>query len=494
MEQNMVLSGRILKKFSIFPLGRLCQKISQEKNIDMYLEESFGVDKRTFTNGMITLLLVSSLAVGIALQRSGNSLINIFLIITALFLFLIKIVDHVVHSSYELQRTRRDITTILVLNDIWAVWEVTGSIFDLIQYIAQGNYPDLLEKWQTLPTDINLGENPEKTIRMFFKENQYSELDHVITVLLHRTTPDEAISLKIEELKNDSHACYLAGLSKLSDLASLMMGANSILPISLSLLFLIAGLGNTPAILIVPILAMFLTAIILRLGFYPFLVDLSQDTIIQENEIGWFLINFGRQLEKIDCQEIALVELLAEENSTFKISSGTMADIVYNLESTPLIEKIFRNIPTLLHTAKLCDNFLTLDVRTAATSIKKLGVTLNENISIKKKIQNAINAEKSRIKVIQSVTAVILGLLAAIAPLFSLIGKVRDFGSLSPLFPPVNTPWWILIAMGSIILIGGAYMLRQRSDKKLDAIQILLNLVLFFITYRIGIGFIAQLY
>lgn len=490
----MFLFRRILRRFSFIPLGTLCQKISQEKHIDKYLEETFGVNKRTFTNSIITLLLLSTLLIGGILQLSENSFITTFLISILYFLFLIKITDHLIHTSYDLQCTRKDITSILVLTDIWAVWEITGSIFDLIRYITQGNYPELGEKWHQLLKDINLGLDPEKTLRMFFKKNQYLELDHVIAILLQRSTPDEAISLKIEEIKRNIHARYLSGLQKLSDLSSLMIGANGILPISLILIFLIAGLGNTPLIIIIPALTTFLTALILRLGFYPFLLDQSQDNIPQENELGWFLVNLGRKLEKIDCQEVALMELLYEEDTSLKIDSETMIDIVYNLENTPLVEKTFKKFPNILHTARLCDKFLTLDVRTAANSIKLIGVTLNENSSIKRKVQKAIDAEKNRIKMIQAINAPIFGLLMSITPLFSLIGNVRDLGSPSLLLPPNITPWWGLIASGSIIILGGVYMLRKLSGKTLDTVQIGLNLFLFFSAFYIGTRFISQLY
>lgn len=458
------------------------------------MEETFGVNKRDFTNGIITLLLLSSLLIGGIFQLSGKSLMTTFLISIIFFLLLIKIIDHLIHTSYDLQRTRKDITSILVLADIWAVWEITGSIFDLIRYITQGNYPELSEKWQQLLTDVNLGMDPEKTLRKFLKINQYLELYHVISILLHRSTPDEEISLKIEEIKRNLHARYLSGLQKLSDLSSLMIGANGILPISLILIFLIAGLGNTPLIMIIPALTTFLTALILRLGFYPFLLDQSQDNISQENELGWFLVNLGRKLEKIDCQEVALMELLFEEDASFKIDSETIVDIVYNLENTPLLEKTFKKLPNLLHTARLCDKFLTLDVRTASKSIKKIGVTLNENSSIKKKVQKAIDAEKNRIKMIQAINAPIFGLLMSITPLLSLIGNVRDLGNLSLLLPTNITPWWGLIASGSIIILGGVYMLRKLSGKTLDTVQIGLNLVLFYSAFYIGTGFISQLY
>jgi len=490
----MTISGQILRKFSFLPLGKLCQKVSQEKFIDTYIEDLFSVDKKTFTDGIITLLLVASLTIGVVAQQRRDSLITTFLIITTLFLFFIKIVDHLVHSSYELQQTRKDISAIFILNDIWAVWEVTGSIFELIQHITQGTHSELRKKGKQLLTDINLGENPEKTLRTFFKNNQYFDLDHVIAILLHRNTPDEVISLKMEEIKTDFHTRYLSGLQKLSDLASLIIGANSILPISLSLIFLLVGLGNTPSIIFVPTLTILLTVVILRVGFYPFLIDSPHDKSIQENEIGWFLINLGRMLEKIDCQEIALIDLLTEESTTFRTTSETMADIVYNLETTPIIEKTFNNYPNLTHIAQLCDNLLTLDVNTAATSIKKLGTTFNENTTIRKTLQKAVDAEKSRIKVIQTINAVIFGLLIAITPIISMIGKFRDFMGPTPLIPPTYTPWWSLIAMGSVILIGGIYLQRQLSNKKIDALQIILNLALFFITYRIGTGFISQLF
>lgn len=490
----MFLIRRILERFSFIPLGTLCHKISQEKHIDKYLEETFGVNKRAFTNSIITLLLLSSLLIGGILQLSGNSLITTFLISIVFFLFLIKITDHLIHTSYDLQRTRKNITSIFVLADIWAVWEITGSVFDLIRYITQGNYPELSEKWQQLLTDVNLGMDPEKTLKKFFKKNQYLELDHVIAILLHRSTPDEGISLKIEEIKRNLHDRYLSGLQKLSDLSSMLIGTNGILPISLILIFLIAGLGNTPLIMIIPALTTFLTALILRLGFYPFLLNHSQDNISQENELGWFLVNLGRKLEKIDCQEVALMELLFKEDTSFKIDSETMVDIVYNLENTPLIEKTFKKIPNLLPMARLCDKFLTLDIRTASKSIKKIGVTLNENSSIKKKVQKAIDAEKNRIKMIQAINAPIFGLLMSITPLLSLIGNVRDLGNLNLFLPPNITPWWGLIASGSIIILGGVYMLRKLSCKTLDTVQIGLNLVLFFSAFYIGTGFISQLY
>ncbi len=490
----MFVLGRLLRKFSFVPLGSFCQKISHDKSINNFLEDNFGVNKRTFTNGMVTILLLAALAMGFLLGKSGKSSMIVLLIPAVFFFSLIKITDHLIYSSYELQQTRKGITSILILNDIFAVWEVTGSIFDLVQYISQGNYLELGEKWNGVLTDINLGANPENTIRMFFKKNQYSELNHVVSILLHRPTPDETVLLKIEEIKKDLHNRYLAGLQKLSDLSSLMIGANGILPISLFLIFLIACLGNTPLIMIIPALTTFLTALILRLGFYPFLLDQSQDNIPQENELGWFLVNFGRKLEKIDCQEVALMELLFEKDISLKIDSETMVDIVYNLENTPILEKTFKKFPNILHTARLCDKFLTLDVRTAANSIKKIGVTLNENSSIKKKVQKAIDAEKNRIKMIQAINAPIFGLLMSITPLFSLIGNVRDLGNPSLLLPPNITPWWGLIASGSIIILGGVYMLRKLSGKTLDTVQIGLNLFLFFSAFYIGTSFISQLY
>ncbi|MFQ6124291.1 MAG: hypothetical protein ACE5R6_06745 [Candidatus Heimdallarchaeota archaeon] len=485
---------RILRRLGFIPLGALCQKTSQEKYIDQYLEETFGINKRTFTNSLITLLLLSSLLMGSLLLLSGKSLITSSLVSLVFFLFLIKIIDHLIHTSYELQRTRKDITSILVLAEIWAVWEITGSIFDLIRYITRGNYPELCEKWQQLLIDINLGMDPEKSLRKFFKKNQYFELDHVITILLHRSTPDEAISLKIEEIKRNLHARYLSGLQKLSDLTSLIIGANGILPISLILIFLIAGLGNTPLIMIIPTLTTFLTALVLHLGFQNFFLDQSKEHILQENELGWFLLNLGRKLEKIDCQEIALTDLLFEEDTSFKIDSETMADIVYNLENTPLLEKTFNKFPNIRNTARLCDKFLTLDVRIAANSIKKIGATLNENSSIKIKVQKAIDAEKNRIKMIQAINAPILGLLISITPILSLIGNVRDLGSPNLLIFPNITPWWGLMASVSIIILGGIYTLRKLSGKTLDTVQLGFNLILFVSAFYIGTSFISQLY
>ena len=60
------------------------------------------------------------------------------------------------------------------------------------------------------------------------------------------------------------------------------------------------GLGKPPFFLIsIPILIIVLTALILRLGLYPIIPGSSPDNIQQENEIGWFLIQFGRKLEII---------------------------------------------------------------------------------------------------------------------------------------------------------------------------------------------------
>ncbi len=188
------------------------------------------------------------------------------------------------------------------------------------------------------------------------------------------------------------------------------------------------------------------------------------------------------------------MELLFEKDISLKIDSETMVDIVYNLENTPILEKTFKKFPNILHTARLCDKFLTLDVRTAANSIKKIGVTLNENSSIKKKVQKAIDAEKNRIKMIEAVNAPILGLLMSITPLLSIIGNVRDLGNPSLLISPNITPWWGLIASVSIIILGGVYMLRKLSGKTLDTIQIGLNLFLFFSAFYIGTGFISQLF
>ena len=218
------------------------------------------------------------------------------------------------------------------------------------------------------------------------------------------------------------------------------------------------------------------------------------DKIVQENAIGWFLINFGRKLEEIDCHEIALIEILTDETNLLKIDINILIDIVYNLTNSSLFEKVFKNYPSLFHTARLCDNFLLLDVKTASVCIKKLGATINENISLSMKIQKSISAEKSRIKIVQLINAIIMDLLTAITPLLSLIGKVRDFGNLSPFVPNISTPWWPLFALGGTIFFGNAFVSNQLSRKKLDIVQIILNLSLYLITFQIGFFFIHPLF
>ena len=488
------MRGRILKWFSILPIGSFCRKITQEQYIDKYLQNSFGLNKKTFTNGLVTILFIPALLLGIVLQRIGNSIFTSILAIVVTFLISVQIFEHIIYSSYELDQSKRDIISILILNDIWAVWEVTGSIFDLVHYIAQASYSDFIKQWQYLINKINLGGNPEKLVRMFFKNHQYIELDQVITVLLNRKNSDDTTTMKMNEIKTNFHSRYLSGLNKLSDLSSLIIGANGILPISLSLICMITGLGSTPAILIVPFITISLTALILRTGFFPFLNNMLPDKIVQENAIGWFLINFGRKLEEIDCQEIALIEILTDEANLLKIDNNVLVDIVYNLTDSTLFDKVFKKYPSLFHTARLCDNFLMLDVTTASTCIKKLGTTINENISLSKKIQKSLSAEKSRIKIIQSINAIIMGLLTAITPLLSLIGKVRDFRNLSPFFPNISTPWWPLVALGGTIFFGSAFVSNQLSKKKLDIIQTILNLSLYLITFRIGFFFINQLF
>jgi len=193
--ESISLFGWVVQKLGILPLGKLFHKLSNEKNINKHLESIFGFETKKITNGLAALSLACALLIGIILRKLGQPLIVVILIFITLFLFIIKTIDHLLFNSFEIHQIRKSVSAVLLLNNVWAVWGVTGSIFDLIQYIVHGNYIEDGENWRTILNNVNMGMNPEKSIRDFLKASQYYELDHIFSNLLYETTPGEMISL-----------------------------------------------------------------------------------------------------------------------------------------------------------------------------------------------------------------------------------------------------------------------------------------------------------
>ncbi len=399
--------------------------------------------------GQITLIL--SIIITSSLLYLANINPILIILLTAMFCALsyYAVVSYPISvmNGYKLSLSEE---ADLVFEQFLLVFQYGGTIFDAIEMIAQSKHPYLSLVFQDMLVKINNGIPPETCLMEFAKNQPSDDLRRYFTGIISALEQKTEI---LELLSGESFEADLVLRQKNLELESRLLIVAALatyVPIMFTLAISLSGYATNPLIILLAPLfiilnTLFSTRFARRFSAYfdkplntgPTMP--SQKEIVREyDEFLNFMILLGERLRLGDTLEVALSEIRDDVGSEVQrlidpslraIYSGTSGlDDAMTLASESAVGQRVSNMLRMI--SLMCQ----ASASDAGERISKIAARLIKRSAVAKERDSIIAAQKLKVYILTFTSAVVLGLLASLAP-FLYIGSILATG---PTWTPDN--------------------------------------------------------
>lgn len=386
----------------------------------------------------------------------------------------------------------------IVFEQFLVVFQSGGTIFDAIEMIANSKHELLSARFREMLSRINEGTPPETCISEFALNQPSDDLRRYLLAILssleRKTDLLEILAGESFEADMSLRQRNLEVESRLLVVAALV----TYLPIMLTLAISLAGLASNAAILLIAPVFIAINSI-LRTRFSrsfssyfdrPQRTGLAmppQDEIIREyDEFLNFMILLGEKLRMGDTLEVALPEVRNNVNPEVQSlidpaiesmywKNKSIQDALSIAEGKALGSRVANLISMI---GRMCD----MSARDAGERLSRIAGRLVQRSAVVKERDSIIAAQKLKVYILSITSAIVLGLLTALAP-FLYIGQFLFTGSQGDSVIITTSDILPLVATLSIITASSGYQNVNMVDGKRAKILSFLCLLLYLTSF-----------
>ncbi|MFW9980092.1 MAG: hypothetical protein ACFFEJ_18565, partial [Candidatus Thorarchaeota archaeon] len=381
------------------------------------------------------------------------------------------------------------------------VFQSGGTIFDAIEMVANSRHPLLSAQFKKMIDRINAGTPPEACISDFAANQPSDDLRRYLMAILssleQKTELLEMLSGESFEADTSLRQKNLEVESRLLIVAALV----TYLPIMMTLAISLAGYANNLAILLIAPLFIAINALLRSRFSHSFsayfdrpqkigLNPPSQDEIIREyDEFLNFMILLGERLRLGDTLEVALPEVRDDIGPEVQsIIDPAIESIYWKNGSTRDALSLAQERALGQRTAGLLsmvERMCEMSAKDAGERISRIAARLVKRSAVAKERDSIIAAQKLKVYILSITSAIVLGLLSALAP-FLYIGQFLFDGTQGDTVPITSADILPLVLTLSIVTASSGYQNVKMVDGKRARILALLCLLLYLTSYALS--------
>jgi len=457
---------------------------------------SEGVVSASYLTSVLFLIVIVSLLTLVGI----NIFVAILLSLTTSILVYFIMVTYPVSlmNSYKLGLSEE---ADLVFEQFLLVFQSGGTIFDAIEMVANSKHPLLSAQFQTMIRKINLGVSPEQCISEFAANQPSDDLRRYLMAILssleEKTDLLDLLSGESFEADTSLRQRNLEVESRLLIVAALV----TYLPIMMTLAISLAGYASNLVVLLLAPLFISLNALLRSRFSKSFsayfdrpqkegLSAPSQDEIIREyDEFLNFMILIGERLRMGDTLEVALPEVRDDIGPEVQSIIDPAINSVYwkhqSLSSALQLSQdiaIGQRVASLISMIeKMCE----MSARDAGERISRIAARLVKRSAVVKERDSIIAAQKIKVYILSITSAIVLGLLSALAP-FLYIGQFLYSGGDGGIVPITSADIYPLVITLCIVTGSSAYQNVKMVDGRRARILAILCLLLYLTSYALS--------
>lgn len=499
----MTLYERICNICEKTGLHRMTRK-SEDRDLSkaiVFLSPIMKVTVEGVISASIILSLLSLVSLTLVLSYLSIALLVAFLLsltVSLLVYFIFITYPVSVMNSYKLGLSEE---ADLVFEQFLIVFQAGGTIFDAIEMVANSKHPFLSAQFQEMISRINAGVSPEQCLSEFAAHQPSDDLRRYLMAILssleQKTDLLDMLSGESFEADTTLRQKNLEVESRLLIVAALI----TYLPIMLTLAVSLAGLASNLAVLLIAPLFIAIN-IVLRSRFsrsFSAYFDRpqntginppSQDEIIREyDEFLNFMILIGERLRMGDTLEVALPEVRSDVGPEVQsIIDPAIESIYWKNGSIREALAIAQENALGQRTAGLLsmiDRMCEISAQAAGDRISRIAARLVKRSSVVKERDSIIAAQKLKVYILSITSAIVLGLLTALAP-FLYIGQFLISGTEGETTFITSSDIYPLVLTLSLVTGSSGYQNVKMVDGKRAGILAILCLLLYLTSYALS--------
>jgi len=242
----------LIKLFSKLDRFKLLSRINIGKNLVEALNSTLenALDPNEAVSGIVIFSLF--LGVGISVLSFlclNNVFVSIMVGVIAFYLTGTYVLKQLTQSHLKKLSALYKYSD-LAIEDFLTAYNSTGSIFDAIKFVSEGNYPYISEEFRKIIYKINCGYPPEDLLRDFAITQPSETLKSFILTMLDLRADLNAIQKIVELNRMQIQMEYQKFTMQIESRIMIAVGLTVFLPLIFGLTSIIWGIGDTPLILI----------------------------------------------------------------------------------------------------------------------------------------------------------------------------------------------------------------------------------------------------
>ncbi len=441
----MAFYERLCNTAQIIPLHRIGNRKNDRELVRaiVFLKPLMQVTAEGVVSASYCVALLTVMSISLMLHLFGVTiLVAILLSMLASVIAYYVIVTYPVSvmNSYKLGLSEE---SDLIFEQFILVFQTNGTIFDAIEMVANSNHPLLSLIFQSFLTEIENGTPPEVCLSEFAKNQPSDDLRRyliaIISSLEQNTDLLDILSGESFEADTSLRQMNLEIESRLLIVAALV----TYIPMMFTLAFSLGGYAtNIAVVLIAPFFI--IINIILRNRFsrsfsayfdrpqHGDFAPPSQSEIIHEyDEFLNFMILLGERLRMGDVLEVALPAVRDDVGFEVQRLIDPAINAIYgqhssiheamSLASESALGQRVSNLIGMI--VQMCE----MSSRDAGERISRIAGRLVQRSAVAKERESIIAAQRMKVHILSMTSAVVLGLLSALAP-FLYIGQLLAEG------------------------------------------------------------------
>ncbi len=482
LERNPVLYERLCNLGSKLHLYHGSKENKDLEKAIRFLQPMMSISVEGVISAGRFVALVSFLATLIALFLFS---MNLFIAIS--FSFVILILSYFVIVSYPVSLMNSYKLSLseeadMVFEQFILIFQSGGTIFDAIEMVAKSSHPYLSAAFKNMLAEINRGTSPETCLMEFAKNQPSDDLRRYFTGIISALEQKTEV---LEFLSGESFEADLALRQKNLELESRLLIVAALVtyvPIMFTLSISLSGFATNPAVLLIAPMFILMNALFASRFAKQFSayfdrpqssgisVPSQKDIIDEYDEFLNFMILLGERLRLGDTLEVALSEVRDDVGTEVQRLLDPALNAIYGvnkgIEDAMNMAADMALGQRVANMLQMISSMCQVSATDAGDRISKIATRLVKRSAVAKERDSIIAAQKLKVYLLSFTSAVVLGLLASLAPFLN-IGSILSGGfvwvpgsiTLFDIFPLIATLQIVTISTGymNTRMVNGAH-------------------------------------
>ncbi len=456
--ERVPLAGRLARREDKAELVRATEFLRPEMSVTPE-----GVIGAAYLSA--TLVAVAIVALGFLARLNLLSVVPLSLINGIFVYFALSTYPVSKMNSYRLALSEE---ADMIFEQFVLVFQARGTIFDAMWMVAESDHPFLSQAFRQMLGDVERGTPPEQCLREFAMSQPSDDLRRYLVAILSAHERGDDL---LEALSGQSFEADAALRAKNLELESRLLitaAVTTYLPIIVTLGLALQGLTNDISILLlIPLFGGL--SVVLRTRFtrgfsayfdrpqHKGLATPSQAAIMAEyNSFLNLLLLLSERLRAGDTLEVALTEVRDSAEPAVKPIIDTAVERLYAdrpikeaMEAAADVARGQRVASLVRLTQRMCE----VSTLEAGHRLGRIVARLIKRYEVAKERESIIAAQRLKVYLLTLTSAVVLGLLSALAPFMAVASMFRGGGPIQ--FPALSisdiVPLAITLGVTSLI-------------------------------------------